>query len=176
MNELWDDYLEYLIWRGNLERFKKLGHLFEILHNIEFRYIIERDGNRDADGMNLRDGYNIPDGYSNKQIEEFMDRRTSVLEVLIALAIRVDDDYIGDPGEEHPEEFFLEMLENLGLWAFKGKRYKEEDVRRIIDRWLDRDFTRKGVGSPFPLHYCERDQRDLEIWDQMKAYVNENYG
>lgn len=176
MNELWDDYLEYLIWRGNLERFTKFSRLFEILHNIEFRYVMERDENREADGMNLRDDYTIPDDYSIEQVGTFMDRRVSVLEVLIALAIRVDDDYIGDPNEEHPEVFFMEMLENLGLSAFKWKQYNENNVRKIVNVWLDREFARNGVGSPFPLYNSRRDQRTLEIWDQMKAYINERYG
>lgn len=175
MDELWDDYLQYLLWRGNLERLTRYGRLFEILHHMEFRYIIERDENRDADGADLRDGYDVPNDYSVEEDEAFMAHWTSVLEVLLALAIRVDDEYIGDPSEEHPEKFFMEMIKNLGLDIFKGNRYREDDVHRIVDKWLDRGFARNGVGSPFPLHHSRRDQRRLEMWDQMQAYISENY-
>lgn len=174
---LWDDYLDYLIERGNLSR--KFRNLFKILNNIEFRYDFERDENRDADGHDLRKEYyvNIPSWCSTELKDAFMGHWTTVLEVLIALAMRVDDEYIGDPGEEHPETFFMEMIKNLGLDKFHGNiyAYDKNIVIKVINRWLDRDFSKNGVGSPFPLHYNKTDQRNLEIWDQMQAYVNEKY-
>lgn len=176
IDELWDDYLQYLIWRGNLEKFKEYSCLFAILHNIDFWYDIPRDENREADGADLRNDYNIPEEWYSEELREAFDNHwTSVFEVLLALAIRVDDEYIGDPSEEHPEDFFMEMIKNLGLDVFIGKRYKESDVQKIITRWLSREFKRNGEGSPFPLQYNDRDQRDLEIWDQMNCYISENY-
>lgn len=174
MEELWDDYLQYLIWRGRLERMTRYGRLFDILHNIEFVYKLERDENRDADGVSLRDDYEIPYDYLEMD-DEFFDRRCSVLEMLIALAIKVDDEFIGDPAEEHPEEFFMKMIKNLGLDKFKGNRYRESDVIKIVNRWMRREFNRDGIGSPFPVRESRQDQRKLEIWDQMNAYLSENY-
>lgn len=175
MEELWDDYLQYLIWRGRLERMTKYGRLFDILHHIDFICVVERDENREADGVELRDDYNIPDDFDDCLVDDFLERPCSVLEMMIALAIKVDDEFIGDPAEEHPEEFFMEMIKNLGLDKFRGNRYKESDVIRIIDRWLNREFDRDGTGSPFPVKESKRDQRELEIWDQMNAYLRENY-
>lgn len=175
LDELWDDYLEYLIWRCGLQKFAKYGKLFEILHNIEFTYILDRDGNRHDDGADLRFDYNIPDCFNENLDEDFYSHWTSVLEMLIALAIKVDDEIIGDPSEEHPEEFFMKMIDNLGLLKYKGNRYKEDNVIKIIDRWLNREFDRDGNGSPFPIKYNHRDQREVEIWDQMNAYISENY-
>lgn len=177
MDELWDDYLGYLIWRCHLEKKTYYSRLFEILHNIEFIYIIDRDDNRVSDGMDLRNNYYFPPCYGPELKYDFMNHWCSVLEVLIGLSIRVDDEIIGDPFEEHPEEFFIEMIKNLKLDKFKDNiNYKEEDIIKIVDRWLNREFNMDGRGSPFPLKYDFRDQRKLEIWDQVNSYINENYG
>lgn len=178
MEELWDDYLQYLIWRGGLEKFTRYGNLFAILHNIKFTYIIDRDENRADAGIELRDDYEIPDEYRKMRriVDCFYDRPCSVLEMLIALSIRVDDEFIGDPAEEHPDVFFMEMIKNLGLDKIISNRYREDDVIKIVDRWLDRKFDSDGRGSPFPVKYSHRDQRCVEIWDQMNAYISEYYG
>lgn len=179
MEELWDDYLQYLVWLCHLEnKGRQYSKLFEFLHNIEFIWSIERDENRAGDGMELRDNFEIPGDYLNENqlIEDFMNRPCSVLEMLIALSIRVDDDFIGDPAEPHPEEFFWEMIDNLGLCDFTDKNFNISSVDKRIKMWLERRFTKYGLGSPFPVLDDRRDQRELEIWDQMNSYINEKYG
>lgn len=175
MDELWDDYFQYLIWLCRLEKEDAYAHLFEVLHHIDFTWILDRDDNRDEDGLDLRDDYTPPDDFDTETIESFYEQKTSVFEMLVALSIRVDNEYIGDPIEEHPEIFFMEMIKNLGLDCFKGKRYRDQDVIKIIKIWLDRKFKKNGVGSPFPVRKDSRDQRKLEIWDQMNSYISENY-
>lgn len=176
MEELWDDYLRHLIWRCHLEKFRQYSRLFEVLHNTDFKWLIHRDQNRYEDGVELRDEYAGEMGsYSMEVAEAFFDRNCSVLEMMIALAIRVDDNIIGDPDEEHPEVFFMEMLKNLGLDRFKNNKFNLQDVIDIIDRWLSREFDRDGFGSPFPVRYDHRDQRKIEIYDQMNSYIYEKY-
>lgn len=175
MDEIWDDYLLYLIWRGRLSGFKKYGKLFEILHNIEFTWLIDRDENRESDGIELRGNYDIPYEIDERDEIEFENHWCSVLEMLIGLSIRVDDEFIGDPAEEHPEIFFMEMIKNLGLDIYKGSRFRKKDVHVIIEKWLNREFDKDGRGSPFPIKKDHRDQRNLEIWDQMNSYIFERY-
>lgn len=175
MEELWDDYLQYLIWLCKLEKYRKYSRLFEILHNIEFTWIIDRDDNREGDGVILRDNYDIPYDYRSHQSEMFFNRHCSVMEMLVGLSIRVDNEFLGDPAEEHPEKFFMEMIRNLSLDRFTGNRYLEDDVIKIIERWLNRKFDRNGRGSPFPVRRDHRDQRKLEIWDQLNSYINEKF-
>lgn len=176
MEELLDDYLLYLLWRCNLQEDKKYNRLFHILHEIPFVYIMERDGNRADDGVELRDDYIVPEEYKN-YLDEFINRDCSVLEMLIALSIRVEDDIIGDPSEEHPEKFFWEMIKNLGLNAFWGNSYmlNDREIEKIVEKWLNRKFKKNGKGSPFPVQNDRRDQRNLEIWDQVNSYISENY-
>lgn len=175
MEELWDDYLQFLIWRCQIQPFVRFGRLFEILHHIDFEWELDRDENRESDGVDLRDEYKIPDGFDEEIEEAFYAQRCSVLEMLIALAIRIDDEFIGDPAEEHPEIFFMEMIRNLGLDKFSGNCYREYDVIKIINRWMRREFERNGRGSPFPVQHDPRNQRDLEIWDQVNSYISEKY-
>ena len=174
MEELWDDYFEFLIWRCQIQNLTRFGRLFNILHHVDFEWELERDENRESDGIDLRDEYDIPREYYD-DAEWFYSRRCSVLEMLIGLAIRVDDELIGDPAEEHPESFFMEMIKNLSLDKFKGNGYNESDVIKILNRWMHRDFERNGCGSPFPVKGSRKDQRKLEIWDQMNTYISENY-
>lgn len=176
IEELWDDYLQYLIWIGGLQKFRQYGRLFEILHNIQFTYILDRDNNRNEDGNDLREDYLIPDCFDKEADKYFYGHWVSVLEMLLALAIRVDDEFIGDPSEEHPEDFLMEMINNLGLGVYRGEKYRENDVIKIVQKWMNRKFDKGGYGSPFPLKYSCEDQRKIEIWDQMIAYIGENYG
>ena len=88
MEELWDDYFQYLIWRCGLQRMTKLTDVFAILHNIPFTYVLERDDNREEDGCDLRNEYNIPSEFSVEMEEAFFAHWCSVFEMLIGLAIR----------------------------------------------------------------------------------------
>lgn len=181
--ELWEDYLQHLIWVGHLGKFRGYENLFELLQNIEFTWLIERDENRAGDGLELRDDYefsiDITDS-DNLLVEDFMNCPCSVLEMLIGLAIRVDEEYLGDPADPHPEDFFWEMIKNLDLDCFTNrilqKRSNVDVLQARIRIWLKRRFAKNGLGSPFPVYNDDRNQRDLEIWDQMNSYINENYG
>ncbi len=176
METLWEHYLNYLIRRCRLTKYEEYRNVFRILHNIEFTYSIQRDDNREADGMGWRRYHRIPKRYL-KYEEEFQNHWCSVFEMLVGLAIRVEGEIIGDPRDEHPEYFLIDMIKNLDLQRFVNKEpyLIEIPIRRIVDRWLRREFQEDGYGSPFPLRNPTCDQRKREIWDQMNAYVSENY-
>lgn len=177
MEELWDDYLQALLWIGGLEELGSgVVRVCEILHDMPFVWELERDENRAIDGMKLRNRYDIPLEYAEFE-EEFYDADCSVLEMLLGLSIRVDDYIIGNPKEPHPEEFFLTMIQNLGLVRGRDLHIACQDrtVRQRVKNWLHRWFSPDGKGSPFPLRRARLDQREVEIWDQMNAYVSENY-
>lgn len=175
MKELWEDYYGWLIRQCDLEYFVRTrnrtgNQIMKLLHNTEFKYYILHDDNRAADGINLRheyaDTYSL-DGYG----DEFFAKPCSVLEMLIALSIRVDKEIIGDPSDPHPDEFFVVMFKNLGLnWC---KTVSDADEK--LNRWMCRRFRKDGTFGLFPVEHDPRDQRELDIWDQMNGYVYENY-
>lgn len=145
--------------------------LLYFLFSKDYKSIIERDENRIQDGLGLRYEFLDDDG----ELLD-IDDRASVLEVLIALAVRADLEYIGDPGDPHPELIFWRMICNLGLDKYDDDRIagREVEVERIVDIWLLREYDFDGKGGIFPLSVATFDQRKTELWSQMMAYISEN--
>lgn len=176
MNRLWWRYLDFLIRECYLEEiaFEVAPYrILESLHRIPYRWSIAKDENRAEDGKAYRSKFLKTVKASREDIDEFLSMECSVLEMLIGLAIRIDFDYIGDPGNPHPDMFFLEMLRNLGIEL--NRRSKPNRYQKKIDVWLDRQYRRDGVGGIFPVYSDPRDQRELETWEQMNAYLFQNY-
>ncbi|MBP5598437.1 MAG: hypothetical protein J6Y02_23925 [Pseudobutyrivibrio sp.] len=144
--------------------------LLFFLFNKDYKCVIERDENRIQDGLGLR--YEFLDDTDSELID--INEHVSVLEVLIALAVRADLEYIGDPGDPHPELIFWEMICNLGLDKFDDSRWAVGEAERIIDIWLLREYDFNGNGGIFPLHVATFDQRKVELWSQMMSYISEN--
>lgn len=150
--------------------------LFDILHGTHFIYSVERDRHRYTDGISLRNNY-----FKNRESLKpmnFDDIPCSCLEMLAALAIRIDDEWLGNPNNPRPEIIFLKMLENIGLKeGIEKSRENEERIKRLLMRWLGRCFDRDGqMSTIFP---SKRNRnyyfRDMEIWDQMQLYISENF-
>lgn len=166
----WVDYCDWL--SGKIDYDPECSFLIDFLHETPFTWTIEMDQNRADDGLYLRKIY-----YEERDLEGiFMfGRDVSVLEVLVSLAIRMDNEYIGDPGDPHPEYIFWEFLENLGLDVYVNSKFSCEKCEKIVGVWLKRRFDSKGKGSIFPIIKPKRDQRKIEIWSQMQEYIRENY-
>lgn len=168
------DETRYFIWLKSQIDFRKQNYneLMERLFTTPFRYVLDRDKNRVEDALMLRRRYR---DFMQLSYDPFDNAIPSVLEVLIALAIRVDKEYLGDPSDPTPGTFFWIMIKNLGLDDLKGYRFSDRFYNNVIDAWLDRKFMKDGVGSPFPVRVDSRDQRKFEMWDQMNHYIYENY-
>lgn len=170
----WDIYRHWLMDQVNFRRRGRFKCLFLALHDVDFTYILDRDKNRAEDGLALRDRFCYEKDVSHTIFRGH--NECSVLEMLVAFAIRIDAEWIGDPKEPRPEVIFETMLRNLNVF------YEDPDIpeRGVIDsriyKWLDREFDRQGRGSIFPIKKRVRtDQRKLEIWEQMMSYISENY-
>lgn len=150
--------------------------LMRYLYNVEFSEktakLIPNDDNRIFDGIDLRREFEKESFYENYGC---LEGPCSLLEMLIAMSYRIEDDF----GIYDNIGWFWEMLRNLGIsdmtdrnfYAPGGVDYVEEKVRRL----LERRYSRDGSGSLFPLKNCSEDQRKLEIWYQMSFYIVENY-
>lgn len=149
--------------------------LLYFLHGIDFRYSIEMDGNREADGIDLRYRFGYENSYDDAVIATYLDDRPcSVLEMMIALAIRCEEDIMGDPdiGNRTGKWFWL-MIQNLGLDDMSDDIFNADYVSQIIDRFLDRQYERDGKGGLFTVKHCKYDLREEEIWYQMCWYLDE---
>ena len=120
--------------------------------------LVGNDINRIGDGLALRDAYEgrAPSG------------PCSTLEMLIALADRMSLDL----GYMSKDDWFWCMIHNLRL---DHHRWDYKDVACILRNLRKRKYAKDGLGGLFPLYSPTCDQREVEIWYQMQAYVVENF-
>lgn len=134
----------------------------------EFKYHVPNDQNRAMDGVYLRDRFlsQVPVKSSANEIENWLELECSVLEMLLALADRASyQTAIG------PSDWFSLFVKNLGLR--ENQSYAK--TKRVIQRLINRTYSRDGTGGLFPLENPLEDQREVELWYQMSAYIIENY-
>lgn len=148
--------------------------LLNILANKQFIWSLDipNDENRAEDGKAIR--YEYVDEVDDYMTKDDMEAPASVLEVLIALARRIDDD-IGRSGENNPAPWFWMMIDNLKLTPCKDWCCNKDYVDQQIDIWLLRKFTKHGIGSPFPCPTLSHNQCQQEIWCQMNDWINANF-
>lgn len=155
--------------------------LAKCLFSIEYTWFVPNDDNRGYDGQNLRKLFVNSHGYGAYQ--EFVLHNhlpsCSVLEMMVALSIRMDD-LMEDPDKE-PDigVYFWEMIDNLGLREFSDFQYLfiggNHKVKNIIYNVLERKYDSNGVGGFFPIPNTTNDQRKIEIWYQMHEYLKDRY-
>ena len=146
----WASYYDWLLEQIRFDK-PEYDMLMEELYNRPFYYSEEFDENRAEEGLYLRSTFtaDLKPGRAN----EVKKRECSILEMLIALSIRIDDEYIGDPSNPNPGMIFWEMISNLGLDKCTNRRFRIDFVDKVLTIWLDRDFKKNGEGSIFPLKY-----------------------
>ena len=169
------DYYQWLLEliKGNVEPYYNYSLLLAELHSIEFTWSEPMDVNRASDGERLRmrymDEHNIPDLFYYEGV------KCSVLEMMIALANKCESNLMSDGPEDNTYKWFWIMIDNLGLDVATDENFNAEYVRQQIGIWLNREFKKNGMGSPFPRKKVGTDQRHVEIWFQMCGYLCDNY-
>lgn len=173
-----DDVInEYFNWMYDLVcGHKRVSYrkLMSRLHDIEFTYTIPMDGNRAEDGINLRYRFGQECEYDDFIIAAYLDDKPcSVLEMIVALAIRLEEHFMDDPDVgNRVSQWFWEMIDSLGLSRMNDSRFDMKEVDDIIDIFLNREYKRNGEGGLFTIEHCDRDLRSVEIWYQMCWYLN----
>lgn len=92
----------------------------------------------------------------------------SVFEMLIGVARHLSFEMDGEVGE-----WFWHLINNLGLTRYNDKRWNERWVEQVVERLVWRQYSYDGNGGLFPLQAPHEDQRDVELWFQMEAYMLE---
>lgn len=176
-----EDDETYYMWLldkvgANDIRWTEYTLLLRELMRVDFWYDPKKargmDRNRAADGLQLRQDY--ADECYGEVVE--MSGECTVLEMMVALACRIEYELASEPGEEEPERWFELFLTNLDLLGYDDDNYDEAMVYSILERWMRRQYDRRGHGGLFPLkaRRCP-DQRNVEIWCQMQSYIMENF-
>lgn len=140
------------------------------------------DETRIEDIQSARDDYFDLTGGSprwNSDVCE-CDREFSVLELLVTLADKMEIKLMRNPiyGDRTPV-WFWSMLENLDITTdtvMNADGSVDEDyIMSVICRWLFKEYSQNGDGSPFPLRNPPEDTRFCSIWRHAMYYLNENY-
>ena len=171
---------EYFNWMYQLicdERYNRglsYHKLLCHLHSIEFYYVLPMDGNRYEDGIDLRYRFGYEQKYEDSMIASYLDNRScSVLEMLIALAVRCEEHIMTDPDiGNRMSQWFWNMITNLGLGSMDDIRFNTTYTDDAIFRFMNRKYKRNGKGGLFTVEDCKYDMRTVEIWWQMNWYLD----
>jgi hypothetical protein len=161
-------WLEQQVREGSTHQKKTYIDLMEVMHAKEFVWQVPNDDNRIADALDLRREF-ISDGNHHRLAPDELGP-VSFLEVLIALSRRLSFQAGGNA-----EGWAWQFLCNLELHRMPDplSRYKARRADEIMDTVIWRNYAPDGTGGFFPLAFAEEDQRKVEIWYQMAAYVRE---
>lgn len=175
-DELCDRYFEWMCRlisdekRFNASQYKMLlGYLY----GRQFLCLLAMDGNRAADGIDLRYRFGYENSLEKAMITSFLDDRPcSVLEMLVALAIRCEEHIMDDPViGNRTGVWFWNMISNLGLDNMSDSDFDVPYCDDIVTTFLNRKYKRNGEGGLFTVNNCKYDLRTEEIWYQMCWYL-----
>lgn len=189
-NEKYFHYLKSLVGRFGI----MFDHerLLRNMHGVYFHNVVELDKNRMSDVYNyLREpifsGELDDEGFDEIDVKEIGMMLPTVLEVLIAMSIRVID-YIGEDNEYglSVSRFFWEMLDNLewskysDSWFDCVDHFATDDndptvsgdgiVKQNILKFIMRE--RNFEGYPIPEN---RSPKTMDLWEQIMLYITYKY-
>lgn len=183
VNDIEYKYFMWLCERSNMA--SPFLFLARALHQREFSVIVPKDISRIADGRALREKFLDTCSFSKEsernKAQHTLDKpECSVLEMLVALADRLNYMYQDSPYEKSTGGWMDELLRNLSIGYMTDQvlvDYPEylDRLSKILHDLIERRYGTDGRGGLFPLNQAKRDQRNLEIWEQMMDYCAEKY-
>lgn len=177
-----DDVInDYFQWLSDLvcgERFAEENSRYKLLarlHSIDFTWKISRDANRAEDGISLR--YRFAKMQSHEDLVnavlDYLDGPCSVLEMMVALAVRCEETIMDDPSKgDRTGHWFWSMIVSLGLGGIRDSNFNRDYVDKTIDIFLRRKYEPNGKGGLFTIKNCSDDLRKVEIWTQLCWYLD----
>lgn len=140
------------------------------LYSREFVWTVPHDENRAEDGKQLRKEF-IDDLALKRVDKNWMNLGCSVFELMVGLSRRLEFEADGEP-----HYWFWTLMDNIGISRYSDdQRIPNEKIERILDTIIYRKYKRNGLGGFFPLKHAAKDQRKVELWYQLNAYVREIY-
>ena len=174
LDNLYFEWLYQLVCNDTYSRAASHRRLLMRLHSIDFTWIIDMDANRASDGIALRKRFEYRNALESGIMDlYFQGRPCSVLEMMVALAIRSEEQFMFDPKlGDRTGQWFWSMIVSLGLGGITDYKYDREYIDNVIFRFLTRNYDRDGKGGLFTIPNCDVDLRDVELWSQMCWYMD----
>lgn len=177
-DDIRDEYFEWLFDIVCEDRFSNdisFRKLLTHLHRTEFQYSIANDQNRAEDGISLRYRFALLTGREAEAgyVCNSLDGPCSILEMMIALAIRCEETITDDPRfGDRTGQWFWGMIVNLDLGRMTDDRYNAEYVDDVLYRFIKRKYDYDGKGGLFTIRHCDRDMTKTAIWFQLQRYLD----
>lgn len=180
------DYLCWLMNQAGVDAEGDDGYLqlCTLMQETDFSIQMDMDENRigDAEDLRMEWAASMTDNEQEQDwlamgADEAFCGNCSMMELTVILARNMQYEMMDSEYEAGVGKWFREMLCNCGLdeatnVAFEANEDRVKDILAVINA---RRFGWDGEGSFFPLAYPQRDQRRIEIIDQMNDYLAENY-
>lgn len=171
LNRKYFEWLNDIVYDREYAEYVSYNKLLTYLHNIEFKYLIPMDQNRAEDGVDLRWRFSC-----ERKHDIFygdIEGPCSVLEMMVALAIRCEEGIMDDPAiGDRTGQWFWGMIVSMGLGGMHDYRFNQKYVEDTVERFLNRDYEPNGKGGLFTIRRHDEDLRDMEILHQLYAYLN----
>lgn len=165
--------MKYFNWLCDLVYDRKsrtsYSRLLKYLHDRPFNWTIPMDENRALDGISLRNRF--VDIYPYAELD---DTPCSILEMMVALAIRCEDTIMSDDRYgNRTGEWFWNMILSLGLTGMTDTNFNKGFVEEVLFIFETRTYDSDGKGGLFTITNPHIDMRKIEIWYQMNWYLEE---
>lgn len=146
--------------------------LFRQLHKTIFVALVSHDENRIADAREMKYEF-LGENEDERGDLDWMRSPCSMLELLIILSR-----FLAFEMDDPMKIWFWHLIEELDLEQFNDREYdsqSEEAIAEVLNRVIWRTYEASGKGGLFPLNHPDRDQRKVELWYQLNAYLLENF-
>jgi len=164
-----DQYLLWLIHCVGAEEYTKVCNTMQ---KIVFDASVPNDDNRAAEGKDLRRQFLEQHNYHTSVYYMWLAPPASIFETLAALTDHAE--FMTGISKDKWFKIFLGNLhiENChdGRWSGAVSR----KVQRALEMFNHRHYMPSGHGGLFPIQNSIYDQREIEIWYQMCAFIQEN--
>lgn len=177
-NLLSDDYYNWLLdfIEDGKHYLEGYSQVLDQMYHTEFISMIANDDNRVADGLDLRNKFAEKVGEHLFYVLEDVPSFCSVLEMMIALAIRLEDNVLFDPVEgDRTAKWFWIMADNLGVTEYSDDVYDAKNVEKILTTFVTRSYSKSGQGGLFPVKMTTFDMKNVEIWYQANYFFREYF-
>ncbi len=111
--------------------------LLEYLYNAEFCWSDPMDENRAADGIDLRHRFVIECGENLEDSYVYLYGPPNVLEVLIALSIKMETIARGTVDLSKSGQWFWGMIKSLNIFDCYDGNFDDKKVGYFLDLWFD---------------------------------------
>lgn len=170
MNEHLDE--AYFLWLAQqVAHVEGYWQFLRQLHSKEFVWVVANDDNRVMDGVDIRYEFCAVHGVDPQNHRDWAELGCSVFEMLVGLSRRCAFEADGTP-----DAWFWQMVNNLPLPPCQDEFRGPETpaiINDVLDALIWRTYQPNGVGGLFPLQDPEFDQRNVELWYQLNAYLIE---